>query len=31
VLSTVHAMVQEGLVTWERVNILVSRHQDSGV
>ncbi len=26
-LPTVEAMVQEGLVTWERVNVLVYRHR----
>jgi PII-like signaling protein len=28
-LPTVHEMVREGLVTWERVNVIVYRHRDS--
>jgi PII-like signaling protein len=27
-LPTVREMVQEGLVTWERVNVIVYRHRD---
>lgn len=29
-LPTVQAMVHEGLITWERVNVIMYRHRDGG-